>query len=215
MKQIREKNNSLFIDKFICLCNGLEIIDTQRVSEQLPYGMSVEKEVCTFEENDDFNLSEERTSIKRYENCNIYTNEDLFVLALDPKTSIYLYTEEDDIFLIDNLDVVGQHTYISNDEVCSTNLVSPAFSMEHKNFSYFKDFVIKGSTKIEDFELIYAGNDFQINVFTGDEEKDNILWIRNVSKKMIYPFVLYILSKIRTEDDLMENFKVVAGELVR
>lgn len=253
MKQIREKNNALFIDKFICLCNGLDIVETQRVKEDLPYGMSVEKEICTFEENDDFNLSEERMNIKHYENCNIYTNEDLFVLALSPKTNIYLYSEDDDLFVVDNLDIVGQHTYISETEICSTNLVSPSFSMEHKNFSYFKDFVMKNRTEIEGFEIVYKDNDFQINVkpsvythtslssddmpvdmpdymmeemeaeepaaeeIKSDEpqEAENILRIRNVSKKMIYPFVLYILSKIRTDDDFMENYKVVAGELIR
>ena len=214
MKQIREKNNSLFIDKFICLCNGLDIVDTQRIHEDLPYGMSIEKEICTFEENDDFNLSEERLNIKHYENCNIYTNEDLFVLALSPKTNIYLYSEDDDIFVVDNLDIVGQHTYISEEEICSTNLVSPSFAIEHKNFSYFKDFVMKDKTCIEDFEIEYKENDFEINVKTG-EGKENILQIKNVSKKMIYPFVLYILSKIRTDDDFMENYKVVAGELIQ
>ena len=213
MKQIREKKQSLFIDKFICLCNGLEIKDTQRIREDLSYGMSVEKQVCTFRENPDFNLTEERKLIKKYENCNIYTNEDLFVLALNPKSSIYLYSEEDDIFVVDNLDIVGQHTFISEKEICSTNLVSPSFAIERKNFFYFKEFVLKNKTTIEDFEIIYNENDFQVNIIGPEEE--NILHITNVSKKMIYPFVLYILSKIKTEDDFMENYRVVAGEIVR
>ncbi len=209
MKQIREKNNSMFIDKFICLCNRLDIVDTQRVKEDLPYGMSIEKEVCTFEENDDFNLSEERMTIKKYENCNVYTNEDLFVLALSPQTNIYLYTQEDDLFVVDNLDIVGQHTFISEEEICSTNLVSPSFSMDHRNFYYFKEFVLKNKTTIEDFKIEYKNNCFAVAF-----NENIILQITNVSKRMVYPFVLYILSKIRTDDDFMENYHVVAGEVV-
>lgn len=215
MKRIREKDKSLFLDKFICLCNGLEITGTQRIREELSYGMVVEKAVCTFEEDADFNLTEERKAIKRFEGCNIFTNEDLFILSLNPKTNIYLYSEEDDIFVVDNLDIVGQCTFISEDEICSTNLVSPSFAIERKNFVYFKEFVLGNRTVIEDFEIVYSTNDFQVNLLLGQDEKESILHITNVSKKMIYPFVMYILSKVKTENDFMENYKVVAGEIVR
>ena len=183
MKQIREKNNSLFIDKYICLCNGLEALETQRIKENLPYGMVVEKDVCTFHDEDDkFSISNERMNIKKYENYNIYTNEDLFVLALSPKTNIYLYSEDDGIFVIDNLDIVGQHTYISEDEICSTHLISPSFS-SRRNFYYFKEFVIKNKTEIENFIIEYKENQFTIDYRFGDETS-NILQISNVSKKI-------------------------------
>ena len=211
MKQIREKNNSMFIDKYICICCQLDIVDTQRVREDLPYGMSVEKEVCTYEDNEEFNLMDERMILKKYESCNVYTNEDLFVLALTPSTNIYLYSEEDDLFVIDNLDVVGHHTYISEDEVCSTNLVSPSFGMDHRNFYYFKEFVLKNKTDIESFHIEYDPN---ISFFKIEYEGDVILQIENVSKRTIYPFVLYVMSKIRTDDDFMENYRVVSGEVI-
>lgn len=215
MKQVREKEKSLYLDKYICLCNGLEITGSQRIREELSYGMTVEKSVCTYEEDSDFNLTEERKILKGFENCNIFTNEDLFILALNPNTNIYLYSEEDDMFVVDNLDIVGQCTYISQDEICSTSLVSPSFAIERKNFVYFKEFVLESRTVIEGFEIVYEDNDFQVNLLTGEDEAENILHITNVSKKMIYPFVMYILSKVQTENDFMENYKVVAGEVIR
>lgn len=181
--------------------------------EKRKFGTEVKKLMACGDK--DLDLRSEQDLLLKYKFLQVYTDEEMFGLFC-PNQNLYLYTnpEEEKDVVINDIGVVGNCTYISDKEVCSTVKFTEEMSTNNF-FMNFKEFVQENHTEVSDFVF-----DFEDGVFTIHYEGKLILEATNVNVSVAYSFVLYTLQHLEPlytakrkangekVDGYNENFKI-------
>ena len=151
--------------------------------EKRKFGTEVKKLMACGDK--DLDLRSEQDLLLKYKFLQVYTDEEMFGLFC-PNQNLYLYTnpEEEKDVVINDIGVVGNCTYISDKEVCSTVKFTEEMSTNNF-FMNFKEFVQENHTEVSDFVF-----DFKDGVFPIHYEGKLILEATNVNVSVAYSFVL-------------------------
>jgi len=159
--------------------------------EEKKFGTKVRKLMACGEK--DLDLRSEQDLLLKYKFLQIYTDEEMFGLFCPTNQPLYLYTnpnDENEPVTINDINVVGNCTYISDREVCST--VKFTEEMSTNNFFIrFKEFVQKNHTEVAGFTF-----KFDNGTFTLTYKGKLILEATNINVSVAYSFVLYTLQHL-------------------
>lgn len=183
--------------------------------EEKKFGTKVKKLMACGEK--DLDLRSEQDLLLKYKFLQVYTEEEMFGLFCPTNQPLYLYTnptDENEPVVINDINVVGNCTYISNKEVCSTVKFTEEMSTNNF-FVYFKEFVQKNHTEVANFAFTFADGTFTLKY-----KEQMIFEATNINVSVAYSFVLYTLQHLeplwietqkaegKTVNGYNENFKI-------
>lgn len=197
----------------ICLIHSIPFNDNNSFYEtvDLQNGVTIKRKKST---GNFLSLVKDYEVLKSYQNLKVYTSEDEMAL-LCPDRVLYYYQDDD---YIKNIDIVGQYVYIiSEKEACSGVEINDD-EVDNFYFANFSAFVLQGETSFyQDEYSVSMKYDEKEKTFRicyknaeDDEAPENLLLeIRNISKSISYPYVLFVLKSLeRTSDCILTNCKV-------
>jgi len=189
MRYFKTVNDKTYAFVLFYLLKQIPYENEEYETEERKYGTKVKKLMAS--SDSELDLKTEQDLLLKYNHLQVYTDEEMFGLFA-PNQSLYLYTSknEGEDVVINDIGVVGNCTYISDKEICST--VKFTEEMSTNNFFLnFKEFVQKNHTEICDFVFDYTDGTF--SMFYKDKL---ILEIVNINVSIAYSFVLYTLQHL-------------------
>ena len=182
----------------VCLVHSIPFNEQNSFYESidLANGVSIKrkKSIGNF-----LSLVKEYEVLKSYQNLKVYTSEDEMAL-LCPDRVLYHYQDEN--FLKD-IDIVGQYIYIMSKEEACSGVEIREDETNNLYFLNFSAFVLEDKTNfLYDNYEVNMSYDVTTKTFKitrkeeNEEEEDLLLEIRNISKAIAYPYVLYVLKNL-------------------
>jgi hypothetical protein len=118
--------------------------------------------------------------------------------------NIYVYTpkktDEGERFLINDMDIISNVMVITENQIISSNKVSLFIDSDRavSGFENFKDYVLRGETKVGDWNIRYSLADRLFEVFYGP---DLLYSAVELDKTSTYKLVIYIIRKVKRDAD--------------
>lgn len=190
----------------VCFVKGIAFNEENSFYEilELENGITIKKKKTIGNFSD---LVKEYDYINKYSDIQVFTNELEFSLFC-PDRVLYLYSDEDGV---KNIDLVGKYLYVANRHEVCTGVDLDSECTDNFYMVNFIEFVLNNETDI-DFNGSQLYLSYKDNIFTiykvDDDKKDLLLEIKNVSKRICYPYVLYSLKHIdRGNESIMIDCK--------
>lgn len=189
MKFFKKVEDKTFAFVLFYILKQIPYTSEQYDSDEKEFGSKVKKLIACGEKEID--LKSEQDLLLKYKSLQIYTDEEMFGLFA-PNQKLYLYTnpiEGKDVEIHD-IGIVGNCTYISDSEICSTVRFTENMST-NDFFKRFKEFVQKNHTEVADFVF-----HFENDIFTITYEDKLILEATDINVSVAHSFVLYTLQHL-------------------
>ncbi len=187
----RLADDNLYASELFYILEGLPYDKKNRktVSENIG-SITVEKSVVS---GNGLDISKCEKSLLKYKNLLVFDNALVFSLVVG-STPVYEYSPKNDVFIVNDIGVVGKVMYMSKDTIASPVQIPVKQQSNNNYFLNFKEYFLNDMTEIEGddkFSFEYKDNIFEMKC-----NGDTIIKMLGVSKEITYSYVLFVLDSL-------------------
>ncbi len=186
----KPSDDKLYASELFYVLEGLPYdAENRKIITEKAGDIEIEKSVVS---GNGLDISKCERSLARYKNLLVFDNALVFSLVIG-STPIFEYAPKNDIFILNDIGVVGKVMYLSEKEVASPVQISVKQQSNNSYFLNFREYFLTGKTSVSegDFSFEYSDNVFEMK--SGD---NTLLKLTGVSKSVTYPYVLYVLDAL-------------------
>lgn len=185
--------------------------ETTRVVTEEIGNTSISYQLCN---TATFDIAVERQTLDKFNHTRFYRSE--FELLLCSTGQMYMYAEKFEngkVQKVETLSAIGHQVLITNDILLSDVYLdrrSDVITSDNR-LSEFREYIENGYLESEDFEFIFEDDTFEIR-----NNGNFVFSIKGVSIDLTYPYVLYVLASMPTEESKFKSncYKIQKKQII-